>query len=326
MNIPTTIRNARIAVLMGGPSEEHAISLKSGAGVLAALREAGLNAFDLIIPDVPLVEEAHAFTEAQLRLQQPDLVFIALHGPFGEDGLVQALCESLGIAYTGSGVSASRLGMDKWASRECFVQAGLTVPDSICLSIDELTPGLQEDLPLPWVIKPLNQGSSIGIYKIERPEDIEACAARVAAYGDTVIVEAFIPGDEFTVGILGEQALPVIRIVPENPFFDFEAKYTVGKTRYEVPAPIDAGLAEQLQAWALRAHHAVGARHLSRTDFIVDADGQPHILEINTIPGFTPTSLVPKAAACIGLTYTDICLQLLAMAWSDHHAEVLQHG
>lgn len=314
----------RVAVLMGGPSEEHDVSLKSGEGVCAALKARGITALPVIVPR-STIEHAAAAVRAELKQAGPDVVFLALHGRFGEDGTVQALCEALQVPYTGSDVAASRLGMDKVASRERFLAAGLRVPRWRTAEKAEARAG--QGMAYPLVVKPSDQGSSIGVTMVVQPEDLPSAIQMARQYSGVVLIEEFVQGRELTVGVLGEEALPVVEIRPKHRFFDFSAKYTAGMTEYDVPAKLPAATASAVQAAGRAAHAALGCRHLSRTDLILTEAGVPVILEVNTIPGFTPTSLLPKAAACRGISYEEVCERLIRMAWeSSPHAAAHAHG
>lgn len=305
----------KVAVLMGGPSGEHDISLKSGQGVVNALQQRGWAVEPVIIPKMLTLDHAGAFTRVALHNCGADVAFIALHGRFGEDGTVQHICEDLQIAYTGSGPEASRLGMDKVASRRRFEQAGLRVPAWAVLEGKRLAGArLPSGWSFPVVVKPSNQGSSLGVAMARTVEELQAAVKAAAGFSPHVVLEQFVSGREVTVGVLGDEALPVVEIRPSQPFFDFTAKYTTGATEYLVPAPISQSAAAVVQAAGLDAHRALGCRHLSRADIILDANDVPVVLEINTIPGFTPTSLLPKAAACIGLSYEDVCERLVMLA------------
>ena len=311
----------RIAVLMGGPSPEYAISLKSGHGVTEALTARGWEVYPIILPKDGGADEAAAVCRAALARDAIDAVFVALHGPFGEDGTVQRVLEDLGIAYTGSASEASALGMDKLASRQRFAAAGLIVPrwrtierrDVRLEEIELVLAGFQ----MPVVVKPTNQGSSIGVSIVTQAEQLPAALEEAFRYDERVLIDAFIRGRELTVGIVGDEALPVVEVRPKHAFFDFTAKYTPGETEYLAPAPITASLAAQAQQAALRAHQALGCRHFSRVDLIADEDGGPVILEVNTIPGLTALSLLPKAAACRGLSYDELCERILLMACAE---------
>ena len=303
----------RIAVLMGGPSAEHDISLKSGQGVIEALHRRHWDVEEIVIPRASPVPEACEFVERALKMQGAEVAFIALHGPFGEDGTIQALCEELHVAYTGSDAAASRLGIDKVASRRRFEEAGLRVPRSRV--VDAATRPVVDGWTFPLVVKPTHQGSSLGVSLVRQAGELPAALREAGSHGPQVLIEAFVAGRELTVGVLGDEPLPVVEIRPHQAFFDFRAKYTAGMTDYVVPAPLAPDAAAAVQQAGLTAHRALGCRHLSRTDLILTPEGIPVVLEVNTIPGFTPTSLLPKAAACIGLSYEALCEQVILMAW-----------
>lgn len=306
----------RVAVLMGGPSEEHGISLKSGHGVTDALLRRGFPAVAVMIPKAGTAQEACASVKEALQREAAEVAFIALHGAFGEDGTVQALCEELGIAYTGSDAAASRLGMDKVASRQRFEQAGLAVPRWTLLTVSSTpSPRPPARFSFPLVVKPVNQGSSLGVSIVPGPEQFAEAAVLAGRFGPQVLIEEFVQGRELTIGVLGEEPLPIVEIRPKDAFFDYTAKYTAGLTEYLVPAPLEPSLAKTIQAAGLAAHQALGCRHLSRTDVILNQSQVPVVLEVNTIPGFTPTSLLPKAAACLQLSYEQVCEELVMMAW-----------
>lgn len=312
---------------MGGPSGEHDISLKSGDGVVRALVGRGWAAQPLVIPKTLTVEEACGFVSDALARGAPDVAFLALHGTFGEDGTIQQLCEDRRVAYTGSDPAASRLGMDKVASRKRFAHAGLAVPrwELVDMAAARLRPdangaspsSITSSIPCPLVVKPVSQGSSLGVSIVQEPGGLPAALEEAGRFGAHALLEEFIVGRELTVGVLGEEPLPVIEIRPRHSFFDYTAKYTKGLTDYLVPADLPPAITRTVQAAALAAHRALGCRHLSRTDLILTRDGIPVLLEVNTIPGFTPTSLLPKAAACSGLAYDELCEQLVLMAWQE---------
>lgn len=305
----------KVAVVMGGPSEEHAISLKSGQGVVEALRRRHWPAEGLAIPKTLAVHEACEFVRHGLKQLGAEIVFLALHGAFGEDGTVQQLCDDLHMPYTGSDTKASRLGMDKLASRRRFEEAGLPVPRWRAVDLSDGA-GYRRlgELALPVVVKPTSQGSSLGVSIVRRPEELGEAMASAGRYGSQILIEEWIPGRELTAGILGETPLPIVEIRPLQGFFNYAAKYTPGSTEYLVPAPLDAELTQMVQTVGLMAHRALGCRHLSRTDVILSPEGVPVVLEVNTIPGFTPTSLLPKAAAHAGMPYDELCEQLVVMA------------
>ena len=304
----------RVAVLMGGPSEEHEVSLKSGHGAEESLQQLGYPVEPVVIPRQISVEDACTFARRAIQRQDADVVFIALHGTFGEDGAIQQLCETMHVAYTGSDASASRLGMDKIASRQRFVDASLDVPRWRMVNPGAIDHGPIRGLRYPLVIKPSAQGSSIGVSLVKEPDELAAAVRDAARHGPQVIAEEFIQGRELTVGVLGELVLPVVEVIPKRAFFDFTAKYTSGMTDYRVPAFLNPETAHRVQETGRRAHEALGCRHFSRTDLILSEAQVPIVLEVNTIPGLTPTSLLPKAAGCVGISYSALCEQLVVMA------------
>ena len=311
---------------MGGTSAEHAISVKSGQGVVASLTRRGWHVNAILIPQALTLEEASQFARHALQEADADVAFIALHGPFGEDGTVQAVCEELQVAYTGSDAKASRLGLDKVTSRLRFEQAGLRVPRWRLLNPADRASldGCIAQLGLPVVIKPTSQGSSLGVSIVAHHGELAQALEEAARYDSRVLVEEFIAGRELTVGIVGDEALPLVEIRPmAHRFFDYTAKYTPGETEYLVPAMLDAPLTQRAQAAGLRAHQALGCRHFSRVDLILNQAGEPVILEVNTIPGLTPTSLLPKAAACAGMSYDALCERLVLMALPQREESIV---
>lgn len=308
----------RIGVLMGGVSTEREISLKSGKAVYEALRRAGLEA-------VPIdITGGRSENIRLLRSFNLDCAFIALHGKFGEDGQIQEILEAINVAYTGSGVAASRLAMDKIASREIFLAQGLAVPRSLIVEKGNSPRATHEQIAgvrafaaetgFPLVVKPSSHGSSIGLSLVEVADEIERALNLALACDARIVVDVFIKGRELTVGILDEQALPVIEIIPEKDIFDYDAKYKAGMTQYVVPAKLDPCVARAVQRDALSAHKALGCAGCSRVDIILAGGGAPYILEINTIPGMTGTSLLPKAASAVGIEFTQLCVRLLESA------------
>ncbi|MFA5320354.1 MAG: D-alanine--D-alanine ligase [Candidatus Omnitrophota bacterium] len=300
----------KIGVLLGGPSSEKEISLKSGRAVCSGLSFLGLEALpvEVATDNVPAAEQL-------LRDSGIDCAFIALHGYFGEDGQIQEILERIGLPYTGSGPAASRLCMDKAASREVFLRNGFNVARGVVFNRrDGFDPAALEELAFPLVIKPACNGSSIGVSFADDRRQAEEAARAAFLLDDKVIAEEFVGGKELTVGILAGRALPVIGIVPQKRFFDYEAKYNKGITEYEIPAVIDRVSAEVAQAAALKAHNALGCNGYSRVDIIL-SDRGPVILEINSIPGMTETSLLPKAAAIEGMDFPHLCLRLLELAY-----------
>lgn len=298
-------RHKTIGVLMGGPSEEHDISLKSGAAVLTHLASADYR-----------VEPCDFRTEEELRnrLKQKgiDIAFLALHGRFGEDGEVQAFLESMKIPYTGSSVQASRLSFDKWLSHQLFRKNGLLTPEAILLTSSDPLP--ERGLTFPLVVKPVCQGSSLGLSIVDRKEDLPEAVQHAFRYDHRLLIESYIPGSELTVGILGEEALPVIQILPAGRFYDYEAKYLSQTTQFLIPAPLHEGITQSVQQAALRAHEAVGCTPFSRVDLLLNQEEQPVVLEVNTIPGLTSRSLLPKACEAVGVSFVALCERMLVMA------------
>ena len=277
--------------------------MKSGKAIAAALRAEGMEVIE--------IGEKEDIRSGVLK-HRIDLAFIALHGRFGEDGQVQSFLEEEGISYTGSGVAASRLAMDKVASRRKFRQVGLSVPSFRIYHRGEAH--LHPPFPGPLVVKPSREGSSIGLTIITSPREYENACRQAERYDERILVERYIPGRELTVGVLAEQALPVIEILPKNKFFDFQAKYTKGMTEFKLPAPLPEDLYREVQAAGLRSHRALGCYAYSRTDIILGKDDRPYILEVNTIPGFTATSLFPQAAAQAGINFNKLCVKMLELA------------
>ncbi len=287
-----------IVVLMGGFSKEREVSLNSGLAVGRGLEQAG---YQVTLLDV---------TKSNFDLP-PDTsaVFIALHGEFGEDGTVQERLENLGIPYTGSGSVASRLSFDKVLSKQALQNAGIKTP-----AFEVLRPGERRTMPLPAVVKPPRQGSSFGVHIVLTESDWESALAESMAYNGEVMVEKFIPGKELTVGIVGEEILPVIEIRAPDNNYDYRAKYTQGLTSYLVPAPLPAEIALACQSAARQTFNVLGGSGFGRVDFRLDFDGDCYVLELNTIPGFTETSLLPKAAASADITFTALCDRILKLA------------
>ncbi|MDP8235482.1 MAG: D-alanine--D-alanine ligase [Candidatus Erginobacter occultus] len=301
--IPDPAAVGLIGVLLGGPSAEREISLKSGRAVSRALREAGYR-----VVEIGEKEEI----EAGIRFQRPAAAFISLHGRYGEDGEVQRLLEEMDIPYTGSGIEASRRAMDKVESRRIFAAAGLSVPPGRVYGPD-LVPG-SPPFPFPVVVKPAREGSSIGLSLVRGPEEFAPAVKRAREHDREILVEEYIPGRELTAGILDDRPLPLVEIKPGNPFFDFEAKYVRGRSEFVVPAPLPPAQYRQAQELGLAAHRVLGCFSYSRADIIIAASGRPFLLEVNTIPGFTATSLLPQAAAAAGIDFPELCRRLLADA------------
>ncbi|MET4805373.1 D-alanine--D-alanine ligase [Limibacillus sp. MBR-115] len=290
----------RVAVLLGGRSAEREVSLVSGKACAKALRERG--------HDVLEIDPRDGVAEMVSALQpKPDVVFNALHGHWGEDGCVQGLLELLDIPYTHSGVLASALAMDKGVAKKSFVAAGLPVAESIIASRAEVLAG--DVMPRPYVVKPVAEGSSVGVEIIMPGANSLVLDEERWPYGDKVMVERFVPGRELTVAVMGERPLSVTEIRPRQGFYDYTAKYTDGKADHLLPAPLENGLTEKVMEMALAAHRALGCRGVSRADFRFDEDlGEDGliILEVNTQPGMTPLSLVPEQAAHVGIPFGEL--------------------
>jgi D-alanine-D-alanine ligase len=293
----------KVAVLSGGRSAEREVSLKSGASVLAALQRSGV--------------DAHTFDPATRNLQALtdegyDRVFIALHGRFGEDGTVQGALELLGLPYTGSGVLASALGMDKWRSKLIWQAGGLPVPDFMMLDEQHTAELVIQQLGLPLFVKPANEGSSVGISKVTSASGLHEAYLAALKYDKLVIAERFIGGGEYTVAILDGCALPVIKIEPANEFYDFDAKYLRDDTRYLCPSGLRVAAEHEMQQLALKAFTLIGGQGWGRVDFLMDTNGEPYVLEANTSPGMTDHSLVPMAAGFAGIGFDELVLRVLA--------------
>ncbi len=300
----------KIGVLMAGPSSEKKISLKSGRAVCEALKKAGLNIAPVIIKTDKPEDNIRL-----LKFKKIDCAFIALHGRFGEDGGIQKILRRLNIPYTGSGVKASSLAMDKIASRRIFQRHGLKVPRSKVLKRDSYHGINLNGLCLPLVIKPATHGSSIGLSIVNKPKDILPAIRRAFKFDRRIIIEEYIKGRELTVGILGDKAMPVIEIIPKHAFFDYQAKYKQGLTDYIVPAKLDPRVSGRVKQAGVDAHRLLGCFGCSRVDIILDEKSEPVILEVNTIPGLTSTSLLPKAAGKSGIDFTSLCLKLIQLAY-----------
>jgi D-alanine-D-alanine ligase len=294
----------KIAVLAGGPSSERTISLKSGRAVYKALKETGC--------DVEWVDlNGYGFKHV-LKKVLPDIAFLALHGRFGEDGTVQKILEEIKIPYTGSGIIASRSALDKITSKRIFKKNAILVPDYRVF--DRRTIKNAKNLSFPLVVKPRNEGSSIGLSLVRSENEFRGACREAFKYSSSIIVEQFIKGREITVSILGDMALPVVEIVPHRDFYDFYAKYKDKKTEYIVPAPLPKNIYEKAQKLGLSSHNALKCKDFSRVDMILGEDGKIFVLEVNTIPGLTARSLLPKAASAIGITFNDLCLRFLYLA------------
>jgi len=302
----------KVAVLMGGRSAERSVSLKSGAMVLAALKKKGV--------------DAHAFDPKERGLDELirerfDRVFVILHGRYGEDGTIQGALELLGIPYTGSGVLASALAMDKWRTKLVWQSSGIPTPRSELLSRDSDMHAVATRLGLPLMVKPANEGSSIGMTKVKTASALTEAYALAANYDRVVIAETFVDGVELTAGILGDKPLPLIKLETPREFYDYEAKYQANDTRYVIPCGLPPDAERIVQDEALFAFQALGCRGWGRVDVMLDRSGKPYFLEVNTLPGMTDHSLVPMAARHAGLSFEDLCLRILELARLEEGAK-----
>ena len=285
----------KIAVLCGGPSSEREVSLRSGSAVANALRLLGADAFEIDVRD------------GKFRLPTgTELAFNALHGTFGEDGTIQAILDERGIPYTGEGETGSRLAFDKIESKRRFVDCGVPTAPYVTLEKGEIP-----NLPLPYVVKVPCQGSSVGVYLVKAMPERDAALEKAFAQADSILVEAFVSGRELTVGVLGENVLPIIEIRPRGGFYSYENKYTWtnrgGAAEHECPARLNRREKALVESAALAAHRSLELEIYSRVDVILDANREPQVLEVNTIPGMTETSLLPEAAAAAGISMSQLC-------------------
>ncbi len=297
------MKKIHVAVLMGGPSAEREVSLRSGAAVVRALGQMGtpVTTVDVSGPDFALPAGT-------------DVVFVALHGTFGEDGTVQRILEERGVPYTFSGPEASGLAFDKVRAKRQFVADGVLTPRYEVVERSQQDFTRVERLKLPLVVKPCRQGSSVGVTIVRKMSDVPPAVATAGQYDERVLVEQFISGRELTVAVLEDQTLPAIEVRPKHGFFSYEAKYTAGQTDYRVPAVLEDELLKRAQTAARRAHHCLGCRDMSRVDLMLAESGKVHVLEVNTVPGFTETSLVPKAAKAAGIEFPQLCARLVNLA------------
>ena len=303
----------QVGVLLGGCSSEREISLKTGQAIAQALAETGF-----CVEKIDVQSENPIHVTEQIRPYNIDVAFIALHGAFGEDGRIQSILESLDIAYTGSGPKASELAFNKKQTQNFLKNHGVTIPSYVIVTEQDFLRDkglILESIKLPAVVKPTCEGSSIGVSIVRSEDKLEEALINALQFNQEVIIEQFILGREMTVGIIDQHALPIVEIVPRHDFFDFEAKYQKGMTDYVVPAEVSAERTEKIQTQAKKVHDLIGCVDLSRVDFIV-TDDAAYVLEINTVPGFTETSLVPKAAEHAGITFNQLCTQLVDLAYA----------
>jgi len=297
-----------IAVLMGGPGSEREVSLASGNAVLEALQGEGLNAVGVDV------------TTHELDLPEgTGLCFNTIHGTFGEDGEMQGILEKMDMPYTGAGIESSRLAFDKVASKEVFVQSNVPTPAS---EIIDCSNGVQlPEMALPYVVKPPREGSSVGVHIVQTEGEAVAAMEDAAKYGDEVLVEQFVQGKELTVGVLADEVLPVVHIAPRSGFYDMNNKYPWmndgGGTDYYCPADLDEATTASVQKAAIEAHRALGCEIYSRVDVLLDDDGNPYVLEANTIPGMTASSLLPKAAKVAGYEFGPLCQKIAELSLAE---------
>jgi D-alanine-D-alanine ligase len=292
---------------MGGPSAEREVSLRSGAAAAEALRTAGFEVTDVVVdgPDFTLPEKT-------------EFAFLALHGTFGEDGQLQDILTSRRMPFTGADAATSRIAFDKEKTKEKFRAAGVPTPEGQLVgSLDQVT------LSLPLFVKPNEQGSSVGTHPATTREELAAALADALKFGPRALVERFIRGRELTVGILGDQVLPIVEIHPLDGFYDYTNKYTKGRTEYFCPARLPDETTREIQQYALAAHRSLGRTVYSRIDFLLEKDLHPYCLEVNTLPGMTATSLLPKAAAAIGWSFPQMCRRIVELSWAARAEEGL---
>jgi D-alanine-D-alanine ligase len=294
----------KIAVLMGGPGSERDVSLATGRGVSKALRSLGAE-----VVEVDVHDENFALPK------DVDLAFITIHGTFGEDGQLQEILEKRGMAYTGDGVEASRAAFDKILSKEKFREHGVVTPEWEVIEV-----GQRPTISVPLVVKPARQGSTVGVVIVKDASELDSAMAEAAKYDRKLLIEKFVSGRELTIGILGDQALPILEIIPKGGFYDFNNKYPFlnpqagGGAEHVCPAEIDPNKTKQVQKQALHAFRALGLVVYGRVDVLLPDSGSPSVLEVNTIPGMTEASLLPEAAAAAGINYVDLCARIIALS------------
>ena len=294
----------KIAVLMGGPGSERDVSLATGRGVSKALRSLGAE-----VVEVDVHDENFALPK------DVDLAFITIHGTFGEDGQLQEILEKRGVAYTGDGVEASRAAFDKILSKEKFREHGVGTPEWEVIEV-----GQRPTISVPLVVKPARQGSTVGVVIVKHASELDSAMIEAAKYDRKLLIEEFVSGRELTIGILGDQALPILEIIPKGGFYDFHNKYPFlnpqagGGAEHVCPAKIDPNKTKQVQKQALHAFRALGLVVYGRVDVLLPDSGNPSVLEVNTIPGMTEASLLPEAAAAAGINYVDLCARIIALS------------
>src|SRR4030043_783898 len=304
------LTDKRIGVLMGGISAERERSLRSGTAIYSALKGSGYNAVAIDVgPDICNV----------LNREEIEVVFLALHGGHGENGSIQGMLEVLGIPYTGSGVLASALAMDKEASKKIFLYHNIPVPPFVVLSKEQITksssfvsrPSSLVEFTLPWVVKPATEGSSVGVSIVREETNFEQALETSYSYGARVIIEKYIAGKEVHIGILNGRVLGGVEVRPSLEFYNYEAKYTAGRTKYILPPEIDSKAYEMAKAAAISAHIALGCKGATRVELMGDGEGNPYVLEVNTIPGMTEMSLLPKIASLAGFDFPALIEEII---------------
>jgi D-alanine-D-alanine ligase len=294
----------KIAVLMGGPGSERDVSLATGHGVSKALRSLGAD-----VVDVDVRDDNFALPE------DVDLAFITIHGTFGEDGQLQKILEDRGMAYTGDSVEESRTAFDKILSKEKFREHNITTPEW-----EVIEAGQRPTISIPLVVKPARQGSTVGVVIVKNDSELDAALEEAAKYDQKLLIEKFVSGRELTIGVLGDQALPILEIIPKGGFYDFNNKYPFlnpqggSGAKHVCPAKIDPAKTKEIQELALQAFRALGLVVYGRVDILLSDSGDPFVLEVNTIPGMTEASLLPEAAAAAGINYVDLCARIIALS------------
>jgi D-alanine-D-alanine ligase len=294
----------KIAVLMGGPGSERDVSLATGRGVSKALRSLGAEVVDIDVRD-----------EDFALPKDVDLAFITIHGTFGEDGQLQKILEERGVPYTGDGVEASLAAFDKILSKEKFREHNVVTPEWEVVEVSQ-----RPTISVPLVVKPARQGSTVGVVIVKTASELDSAMAEAGKYDRKLLIEKFVPGRELTIGVLGDQALPILEIIPKGGFYDFNNKYPFlnpqagGGAEHVCPAKIDPNKTKQIQELALRAFRALGLVVYARVDVLLSDSGDPFVLEANTIPGMTEASLLPEAAAAAGINYVDLCARIVALS------------
>ena len=306
LTLQSTIKSpeqfGKVAVLLGGLSAEREVSLNSGAAVLKALLKKGVNAIEI---------DANYDTIKRLQEDQFDRAFIVLHGRWGEDGVIQGALESINLPYTGCGVAASAIAMNKVITKQIWQSSGLpTAKFLIAQNVSDLE-SVKKELGFPVFVKPAHEGSSVGISRVDSIEQLLPAFELAKQQDSSVLIEQFVNGPELTIGILNGQALPVVRIEANNDFYDYEAKYQSNETQYHCPAGLSESLEQEIRALALQAFNAVGAKGWGRIDIMMDQQQKPYLIELNTVPGMTDHSLVPMAAKQAGLSFEELCWLIL---------------